>query len=82
MNTEFKVQIDKAGRTDSVEETAYLLLQDCHPEDTRNLVVVASCLFVGAVAESHAQVGVDAVVDVNDVTVHLGSSGGVQRGVL
>ena len=37
--TEFKVQIDKAGRTDSVEETAYLLLQDCHPEDTKHLVV-------------------------------------------
>jgi len=39
MNTEFKVQIDKAGRTNSVEETAYLLLQDCHPEDTKSLVV-------------------------------------------
>jgi len=38
MNTDFKVQIDKAGRTDSVEETAYLLLQ-CHPEDTKSLVV-------------------------------------------
>lgn len=39
IHTEFKVQIDKAGRTDSVEETAYLLLQDCHPEDTKSLVV-------------------------------------------
>ena len=39
MNTEFKVEIDKAGRTDSVEETAYLLLQDQHPEDTKSLVV-------------------------------------------
>ena len=39
MNIDFKVQIDKAGRTNSVEETAYLLLQDCHPEDTKSLVV-------------------------------------------
>jgi len=37
--TDFQVEIDKAGRTDSVEETAYLLLKDCHPEDTKHLVV-------------------------------------------
>lgn len=33
------LKIDGAGRTDSVEETAYLLLHDSHPEDTVNLVV-------------------------------------------
>lgn len=34
-----ELKIDGAGRTDSVEETAYLLLHDSHPADTANLVV-------------------------------------------
>ncbi len=34
-----ELKIDGAGRTDSVEETAYLLLHDAHPVDTANLVV-------------------------------------------
>jgi len=34
-----ELTIDGAGRTDSVEETAYLILRDVHPADTRNLVV-------------------------------------------
>ena len=33
------LKIDLAGRTDSVEETAYLLLHDTCPEDTSNCVV-------------------------------------------
>ena len=33
------LKIDSAGRTDPVEETAYLLLRDSHPDDTANLVV-------------------------------------------
>ena len=37
--TSKKVQIDNAGRVDSIEETAYLLLHDVHPTDTENLVV-------------------------------------------
>ena len=31
--------IDSAGRTDPVEEAAYLLLRDSHPDDSANLVV-------------------------------------------
>lgn len=34
-----ELKIDGAGRTNSVEETAYLLLHDTHPADTANLVV-------------------------------------------
>ena len=34
-----ELHIDGAGRADSVEETAYLLLHDVHPADTANLVV-------------------------------------------
>jgi len=38
--TNKELTIDKAGRTDSVEETAYLLLHDVHlPDDTANLIV-------------------------------------------
>ena len=34
------IKIDNAGRVDSIEETAYLLLHDVHPtDDTENLVV-------------------------------------------
>lgn len=34
-----KLKIDNAGRFDSIEETAYLMLHDSHPTDTQNLVV-------------------------------------------
>jgi tRNA-dihydrouridine synthase len=34
-----ELAIDRAGRTNSIEETATILLHDCHPDDTPNLVV-------------------------------------------
>jgi tRNA-dihydrouridine synthase len=34
-----ELKIDGAGRTDSIEEAAYLMLRDFHPADTANLVV-------------------------------------------
>jgi tRNA-dihydrouridine synthase len=35
----WEVRVDNAGRTDSIEETAYLMMCDSHPDDTANLVV-------------------------------------------
>lgn len=37
--TSKELKIDKAGRSDLIEETAYLLMHDAHPVDTANLAV-------------------------------------------
>lgn len=39
MSKDFQLRIDGAGRTNYVEETAYLLMHDTTPADTENLVV-------------------------------------------
>eukprot|EP00804_Cyclotella_cryptica_P028742 CCRYP_008244-RB/>CCRYP_008244-RB protein AED:0.10 eAED:0.10 QI:0/-1/0/1/-1/1/1/0/402 len=66
-----RVQIDAAGRTDSVEETAYLLIHDTCTDDTANCVVQLCGSSPESIGQATAAV-LDLYANINDCVLPAG----------